>query len=319
MHHPADDNPQRKQQIAIIGAGGVGGYIGALLARKYSGSPALNIQFILRSSTAERVRNAGLQLTTDDENILVHPQVYTASDNLPPIDYLICCTKSYDLETSLTSLASCIHSGTVILPLFNGVDAVDRIRKLFPDAEVWTGCIYLVSAVVEPGVVRKSGKAGTLFLGAEGGITPRMEQLQQWMQAAGIDARVPEDIHAVAWEKFIFIAPLASLGSYTGWPVGKLLQDMETAALLWQLVEECTSVGRALGVPLPENIVEKTMGKFAALPPDTTTSMQRDFSSGNPTEYESLTGYVCHQAVDNGLPMPGFNRIYAALKVRING
>src|SRR4051812_28269097 len=123
----------QKTRIAILGLGAVGGYLGAYLAKKYTDSNDVEITFITREKTKNIILKNGLKLITPSEEFISFPaQTFTNTENTGPIDFLICSIKSYDLEDALIPLKNSISSGTVILPLLNGVDAKERIAELFP-------------------------------------------------------------------------------------------------------------------------------------------------------------------------------------------
>lgn len=131
-------------RIGILGLGGVGGYFGGLLAKEYAQSKTIEIIFIARGETQRNIAKSGLKISTDEGETIVFPDV--VSDNpeeIGKLDYLICATKTYDIESSFESYRKCITPNTVILPLYNGVDATERIQKLFPDNSVFMGVFIL--------------------------------------------------------------------------------------------------------------------------------------------------------------------------------
>lgn len=145
-----------KTKIAISGIGAVGGYYGGLLAARYKDSKEIDIYFISRGENLEEIRENGIEVKNTFLTIKAKPTL--ATDNpaeIGPVDYLFCCTKSYDLEDNIAQLAPVIGPKTVIIPLLNGADIAERIQQLLPDNEVWKGCVYIGSRLVRPG---RSGK-----------------------------------------------------------------------------------------------------------------------------------------------------------------
>lgn len=133
------------KRIGILGLGGVGGYFGGLLAKAYYKSYDVEIIFIARGETKKAIAESGLKIITDVDETIVYPKLVSNNpDEIGELDYLICATKTYDIEESLLSLQQCITSRTIILPLYNGVDAPERILKLFPENEVLQGCVYII-------------------------------------------------------------------------------------------------------------------------------------------------------------------------------
>lgn len=145
-----------KTKIAISGIGAVGGYYGGLLAARYKDSEDIDIYFISRGENLEEIRKNGIEVKNTFLTIKAKPTL--ATDNpaeIGPVDYLFCCTKSYDLEENIVQLTPIIGPNTVIIPLLNGADIAERIQKLLPNNEVWKGCVYIGSRLVRPGRVEK--------------------------------------------------------------------------------------------------------------------------------------------------------------------
>ena len=135
-----------KTKIAISGIGAVGGYYGGLLAARYKDSEDIDIYFISRGENLEEIRKNGIEVKNTFLTIKAKPTL--ATDNpaeIGPVDYLFCCTKSYDLEENIVQLTPIIGPNTVIIPLLNGADIAERIQKLLPNNEVWKGCVYIGS------------------------------------------------------------------------------------------------------------------------------------------------------------------------------
>ena len=127
-------------KIAIAGIGGVGGYFGGLLAKHYQDSEEVQVYFIARGENEEAIREHGLKVETPSATFIAKPDLVTSNAaQIGEVDLLICCTKSYDLEQSITQLKPCMGTQTVILPLLNGIDSNERIKAIYPENEVWEG------------------------------------------------------------------------------------------------------------------------------------------------------------------------------------
>src|SRR5262245_39492674 len=128
-------------KIAILGIGGVGGYIGAKLASAYTRHD-IQISFLVRGENAGAIEGNGLKLITDDSEFSVRPSVLTSdAGTLKSIDLFIVCTKSYQLEEVIRSVLPG-NENAKFLVLLNGVDAPDKIKKIHPGIRVLNGCIY---------------------------------------------------------------------------------------------------------------------------------------------------------------------------------
>jgi len=304
-----------KTKIAILGTGAVGGYFGGLLAGRYLNSDEAEIIFITRPATEKIIREKGLKMIMQNEEKIVFPQQVTSDPkSLGKIDLLICCIKSYDLEESLKPLSGSITQQTIILPLLNGVDAKERIEKLFPATEVWDGCVYIVSRLIEPGVIKDSGNIRSLYFGSTSGSSEKLNQFESIFKDAGIDTHLSSTILGTIWEKFLFISPLASLTSYLDLPLGAIIENEDHKKILIQLLSELRSVANAKGIHFPDTIIDSTIAKMERLPYETTSSMHSDFRKGGKTEYRSLTEYVVALGKKLNVATPVYEKIAESLK-----
>lgn len=287
-----------KTRIGILGLGGVGGYFGGLLAKAYQESEEVEIVFIARGETLKVIAESGLKIITKESETVVFPKVVSNDPEvIGKLDYLICATKTYDIEESLLGLKKCITKNTVILPLYNGVDAPERIRTLFPDNEVLEGCVYIFSMITSPGVIHNVGALQRLFFGSDSASISKMKTLQTIFKNAGVDSHLVDHIEDTVWEKFVFISVLASATCYLDYNIGQILDDREARNIYVSLMNEITMIAAVKGLNLPEDIIMQTILKLEKTPPDTTSSMHRDLLAGRNIELNSLTKFV----VDEGL------------------
>lgn len=301
--------------IIVSGIGGVGGFFGGKLAKHYHGSGEVRISFFARGANEKVIRENGLRLETTKGNFTATPhRVSSSAADLGAADLIICCTKSYDLEANIEQLRPCITPGTVILPLLNGVDSRERIEKLLPGQEVWEGCVYLVSRLTGPGLVRETGGIETFYFGPATGPDIKARNVLGLLKAAGLDAHLPENILRTVWEKFLFISTIASLTSYLDKPIGAILEKESYKAMLTGLMTELKAVAVAKGIALGEDIIEASLTKMATLPYSTTSSMHSDFQRKGRTELESLTGYVVRAAKAAGISSKMYELVYGRLK-----
>jgi 2-dehydropantoate 2-reductase len=302
-------------RIAILGLGGVGGYLGGKLAALQSRRNDLRVYFIARGENLKTIRANGLKLITPGREELVHPTAVTDDPaELGTFDLLLCCVKTYDLESGLSHITPNVSEETVILPVMNGVDGSERIRKVLPRAEVWEGLIYIVARLASPGVVNVSGSSGNLVFGSESGDAGRLTEVEALMRSAGIPAQRSEHITKEMWDKYLFISPLATLTSYLDLSIGAILSDPRHVVTLKGLTMELHLVAQAKGVPHRSDFIETTIGKMKSLPPDSTTSMHNDFKKGSRTELDSLTGHVVALGNELGIATPLYEGMLAALR-----
>jgi 2-dehydropantoate 2-reductase len=303
----------KKTKLVIAGIGGVGGYFGGLLAKHFYNSEETEIYFMARGAHLKQIQSGGLKVIKGKEEFVAKPKL--ATDNPEEIgiaDVVIVCTKSYDLEATVKQLSPCINKDTIILPLLNGVDSRERMKKILPENVVLDGCVYIVSRLKQPGVIENQGTIQKLYFGLDGVTNKKLEQLENLFTEAGIEASDSQYISTIIWEKFIFISPTATATSYFDSSIGEILADPEKLNLLKALIEEVKMVAHAKRIPFAEDITEKTLNRLKSLPYETTSSMHTDFLNQKPvTELQSLTGYVVEEARKNKLSTPMYDKTYS--------
>lgn len=302
--------------IAVVGIGGVGGYYGGRLAHHYEGNASVRIDFIARGEHLRKIREKGLEVRGLHEVFTARP--YLATDQPAKLgvpDLILFCVKAYDLEESAEMFRETVHEQTVIVTLLNGVDNEKRLSKLFPQATVLNGCVYISAFIERPGLIRQASGSCKLFFGTESGSTNRYASIEKVFTDAEIDAEYRDDIKAVVWEKYLFVSPLASATAYLGKTFGEILKDEVSMSFLKGLVREVELIARDQGVEFPPEAAEAALGKVALFPPETKTSLQMDFEKGKTrTELETFTGYVVQYGGKHGIPVPYHREAYDALK-----
>ncbi|MCG9793636.1 ketopantoate reductase family protein [Flavobacterium algicola] len=303
-------------RIGILGLGGVGGYFGGLLAKEFVDSETVEIVFITRGLTQKQVLENGLKIIMDESEMTVFPS--KASDNpevIGKLDYLICATKTYDLEASLNSIKACITKNTVILPLYNGVDAPERISALFPENDVLQGCVYILSKIETPAVIRKVGHFEKLYFGSPSSSMTKMKALQAIFLKANIQSSLVDTIEDAVWEKYVFISALAAVTTYLNQNVGEVMDNIESRELYVALLHEITLLAAVKGINLPDDIIMQTILKLEKCPKETTSSMHRDALAGNNFELDSLVSYVVNEGVKYEVETPSFQKVFDKLSL----
>lgn len=299
-------------KILIAGIGGVGGYFGSLLAKKYANHETIEIYFLARNQHLQAIKTNGIKVTSGEKEWIAHPTL--ASDNpaeFGKIDVILLCTKSYDLLETLRQLKPCVCSDTTFISLLNGVNHVSRIKDVYPLNNVINGCAYIVSSIQEPGHIKNVGNIQRLSFGK---INTTNFDLEAIMKAAEIDVIYGDNIETIVWEKFIFLSPLATISSYYQKSIGEILSNKKIKNELIELLKEIFTLAKTKQVLLPNDLIERTIEKYTNLPFETTTSLQRDFIK-NPqkTEYDSLTGSVIRECDVMNLSCQRYLKCYQKL------
>ncbi len=286
------------QQIMIIGAGSVGGFFGAHLARN---NP--NVSFLLRPRTCEAVREKGLTIRSAAGSFTVHPKVASDPRDLPSPDLVILGVKAYDLDGVLDQIEPVLTPQTVILTLQNGVDTEDRILARLNRACVVGGVAFIYSRILEPGVIEHF-KRGAVAIGEmTGKKSERVEQIAALFTQAGIECTLSEDIRRSKWEKMCWNCVFNPITVLVNDRVAKALDHPEMLGVIRHVVAEVAAVASALKVPLEPDIASKTIRITQSIR-DIHTSMYDDWKAGRPSEIDALNGYIVRKGRDLGIPTP---------------
>ena len=311
-------------RIAIIGAGGVGGYLGALLVRA-----GHDVAMIARGDHLQAIREHGIRVESVHGDFTARPAVVTSRPSeAGPVDLVLFTVKTYDTETAASGARPLAGPGTFILPLQNGVESAARLGPVLGGANVLGGAVWVVSSVAAPGVIRQESRVRRIVFGplarrgadtVGDGPTPAMhgalETVPDALASTGFLVELTSAIESVLWTKFLFIAPVAGLTSVLRTPLGPILASPEGRDLLRRAMVEVEAVARAQGVSLEPQVVDSTMAFAAGLEPTTTSSMARDVAAGRRTEHDALCGAVVRAGRRSGTPAPIHELCWACLKV----
>jgi len=301
-------------RIAVIGIGGVGGYFGGKLARRYAGNRNMEVIFIARGEHLRRIQTQGLRQITDEGDFTAVPTVATdRPETCGHFDLALFCTKGYDLEKSALSIQKNLDCTGTVITLLNGVDNARRLQAVLPQARVLNGCVYIGAQIVEPGVVRQAGGTCQLLFGPEDGHLEGLSAVESVLKNAGINALLTGDIRTAVWEKYLFVAPLASATLYMGKPIGAFIEKSEARDFLEGLMREVAAVGAAQGVGIPDAMVQSALEKCRLFPYEAKTSFQMDYESGRKIEIDIFTGYIVRKGKELGIATSLHEKVYAKL------
>lgn len=303
-------------RIAVMGAGGVGGFYGGRLAQA-----GHDTTFITRGEHLRAIRAGGLSLKGPAGDAVVAGA--RATDNpaeVAPVDVVLFCVKLYDTEDAARAIAPLLSKGGVCITLQNGVDGPQRIGAVVGADRVMGGLAFVSALIESPGVIRYNSKSPSIKFGEAGGeMSERAIRFRDACMAAGFGAEVVPDIRAALWHKFVGLAVNASLTSLVRKPAGVCYHDPDLLALARSGFEECAAVAKAMGIGLPDDIVEWQVKNHQNFPPDMYASMYQDVARGRRLELDSLSGLIVRKGRELGLPTPFHSMAYACLKPYING
>lgn len=286
-------------RIAVLGPGGVGGLLAALLA-----GAGHQIVCLAGSATTAAIRSDGVRL----ESARFGPRVeQVGAEELldRPVDVCFVTVKATQLAAALERVPADQLGGALLVPLLNGVEHLTMLRARFPAVTVVAATIRVESTRIGPGQVRQDSP----FASVELCQAPGVDRLADVLRTAGFDVRVRADEVGVLWDKLAFLAPLALLTTHARQPAGSIREQRREQLIA--VVAEVAAVARAEGAAGDEHVV---LAAFDALPPTMRSSMQRDADAGRPLELDALGGAVLRAAGRHGLEVPVTTRLVAELR-----
>lgn len=297
-------------RVAVVGAGGVGGYFGGRLAKA-----GIDTTFLVRGATLEAMRTRGLRVeSTVGDFDLADVNATDDPAQLGEVDAILMTVKAWQIPDAAARLAPMIGGDTIVVPLENGIDAPEILAGILGAEHVVGGLCGIVSFAAEPGHIRHTAVEPFVMLGElDNRPSARAQRLCEAFAVAGVKCDIPPDIHRSMWSKFLFIAPLSAIGALTRLPVGVWRSIPETRALAERALAETVSVAQARGIDLGDDAIARTIERYDALEPSSTSSLQRDVIEGKPSELDAQIGAVVRLARERGVQVPVCEVLYHCL------
>lgn len=303
------------KKITVLGLGGVGGYVGALLA-----GACPHVTFVARGERGRTIRERGLVLHSDyrGERTVRPERVVETAEGLEIQDYIFICVKNYSLEEACRSLTGCVSEDTVIVPVMNGADPGDRAREYLPGGTVIDSLIYIVAFANADFSVTQQDNFANLYVGIQDASPDDWKKccdVTDLLNGAGVDCTASRDIQAEIWKKYILNCAYNVETALYDNCIGQLREDLEKAAIYEALVDEAWQVALAKGIHVTQADRDSIIYRFYhKLQYDATSSLQRDVNAGRPTELETFSGYIVREAQRLGVAAPVSGEMYTKLK-----
>jgi 2-dehydropantoate 2-reductase len=303
-------------RIAVVGAGGVGGGFGADLAKT-----GADVIFIARGAHLAAMKSEGLKVQGGrGETHLVPTRATDDPASIGKVDIVLFCVKLWDVESAGRQIRPLIGPDTAVIPLQNGIDAAERLIPILGPDAVMGGVAQISASIVGPGRIQQVGTFMRMIFGElDGKRRKRAEDFLALCLKAGFDATLSEQILTELWMKFILLAGNASIMALARQPIGKLRDDPDLRPIFIAAYRETIDVGRARGVALPADALEKILDFNSHAPPAMKPSMALDLERGNRLELPWLGGKVVELGHKLGVPTPTHSMMYAMLKPYIMG
>ncbi len=306
---------EKTMRIAVMGAGGQGGFFGVLLSKA-----GHDVTFIARGRNLEALQNNGLSLKSkvyNDDIIQVN-----ATDNpgeVGNVDLVLFCVKNYDLKDAANQIKPLIGPETIVLTVQNGVEAPYRVGEVIGAEHVLPGVSLLNSHLEAPGVINHVGGRRLIFGEFSGEKTFRVKKLEKVFKETGLEIIASDDIKKSLWQKLTTLSGLHGVVCLTRSSIGVIRDHEETWDLMRKVMLETASVALTEDVVISEDEIDATLDSISQLPPEVKPSMMVDLEAGRRIELDTFNGAVVRFGRKHGVDTPFNYVIYAALKPYENG
>ncbi|WP_328315360.1 2-dehydropantoate 2-reductase [Streptomyces sp. NBC_00442] len=288
--------------VAVLGPGGIGGLLAALLSRA-----GCRVICIAGEETTRALRRDGIRVHSGQFGEFT---AAVEADTLlrEPVDLCLVTVKQTALDAALDRTPAPLLDGGIVVPLLNGIEHMDTLRARYGAERVVPGVIRVESTRTAPGVIEQ----GSPFLDIDLAAAASREAVAEvaaLLNAAGANTRVIEDENAVLWGKLAFLAPFALLTTRYRLPIGGIRSERRDE--LTALVEETSAVSRAAGGPAD---AAQVLSRYDAFPAGSKSSMLRDAEAGRPLELDAIGGALLRAAEQLGVQTPLMKRLMSELR-----
>jgi len=304
-------------KIAVLGAGGAGGFFGGRLAHA-----GCDVTFIARGQHLAAMRERGLMIESEAQGDIAIPRVKATDDpaSVGTVDYVMIAVKLWDTETAARAARPLVGPRTAVLSLQNGVVKDDILRREFGSAAVMGAVGYVASHIGRPGVIHQTGMLQRVVIGEyDGSRSPRAQALVDAIRHTGVDVELSLDIRRTLWEKYVFLVGLSGTTATMRSRIAPIRTNPQTRAFLLDLMKEVVNVGRAHGVALPGDFAEQRLAFADTVPADMSSSLHHDLEHGNRLEVAWLSGGVVQLGKAVGVPTPLNRAVWDILALYADG
>jgi 2-dehydropantoate 2-reductase len=296
-------------KIAILGTGGVGGYFGGKMAKA-----GYDVTFLAKGEHLKALQFNGLKVISLGGDFHVNP--VQATDKIKHIgktDLIILGVKAWQIKEIAKELKEIIHTESVVLPLQNGILAADELQTEINRHNIIGGLCRIISKIESPGIINHFGVDPVMIIGElDNSKTNRILDIKDLLEKSGIPTRIPADIHAELWKKFINIC-VSGLVAITRSTYGEIRELPEIRKLMHALLLEIYLISQKAGIVIEPEFVDKTMSFIDSFPYDSTPSLARDVWDKKPSEIEYQNGTVVRLGEKYNVATPVNSFVYSCI------
>ena len=302
-------------KIAVMGAGGIGGYVGGRLA-----AAGEEVHLIARGVHLAALRRDGLRIESPLGDL--HLPAIHATDDPAAVgvaDLVLFTVKLKDTDAAAAALAPMIGPGTRVVTLQNGIDSRAMIARHVPPGQVAAGVFYIGAHIKAPGVIHNAGGVHRIVVDARDGDETIVAFAAAGSRAVGLEVVPADDGERAVWRKFIMLVALSGVTSLMRRPIGAVLAHPDARDFFRQLIAEAIAVADAEGHVFAPDVVDEIVGLVGKQPYEQKSSMLVDLESGKPLELPWLSGRVHALGRTHGIPTPANTAVWVSLCTHVDG
>lgn len=308
------------KKIAVVGLGGVGGFIGFKLASKSSSDKSICTTFVVKSPTYDKILSSGLELVSAEAIYKTRPTyVFREIESVSKQDIIIIAVKHPQLPDVLRSFEKTCNKDSTFLTLLNGVENEKIIKSILPECKLIEGSIFLASYKVSPGKVKQIGGDGSLQLASKEFNKEQMMPLKNLFKKAEINVSIVDNPESMLWEKYIYASPISCVTSAYATDIKNILANQLFFSLLKQLMNEVISLAKEKKITLPSDILSRSLDRLHSFQSFASSSMRADLEQNKPSEASILLGYILSETSKLKISIPGYLKVYEELTKRYSG
>ena len=302
-------------KITVMGAGGIGGCYGGLLAQAGN-----DVTLIARGAHLAAIKEKGLQLIQPEGDFTVAVAATDDPSQVGPVELVIFSVKAHQNSKAVPLIEPLIGEDTTILTIQNGVESADELGQDYGAERVLPGSAYLLSNITSPGVIKQLSLVPRVAFGeSNGDRSQRAVAIRDSFCEANIEAELSDDISKALWSKLLYNSPANAMASAARLSPRDLIEYPHGAAMFRSAIQEVANVGTAYGIPFGQDDVQGAMDLITARPMGARGSMQAALEAGRPLELEAIVGSVLRIGRKVNVPTPVFDMLYTLLLPHIDG
>lgn len=297
----------------IIGAGGTGGTLGFYMTKAKK-----DVTLIARNEHLNVMKSKGLTLEKlwNHEKETIQVKAVSMEEYQEKPDIILVCVKGYSLGSVIPFIQKVAKPETIVIPILNIYGTGGWMQKLLPDLSVMDGCIYVSANISSYGTILQHGEILRVVYGARTPkeFRPELKEVQKDFFDSSIDSILSDQIKRDTLKKFSYVSPIGAAGLYLQATAGDFQKEGKAREMFKEMIREISALAKAMEIPFEQDYVAINLNILSALPPETTTSMQRDVMAHKPSEIDGLVFEVVRMGQKYHVPVPIYEKVAEKLK-----